>query len=359
MGEKNTYSNDTMDLLRADHLAKEDFVSDVRRMTTILAALVLVLSPALLTGCTLPGAAGQEPEALDPEPATMDPPNVPEEVPPPVPWVMMTPGDVRPGDPIFVYVHGVAPRQDVVVHILDTTVDSHPQGEGRLAVVPVSYHVTPGEYPMRIEVVCGDEVAHEMEETLTVIDRQFVEQRLQVTEQLAARRSSDLWAEDRPHMERARAETRPAALWTEDFIMPTQGKISTEFGVIRYINDVESGRHSGIDIAAPTGTPVLAMNTGVVTLSMELNVTGKTIIVDHGLNLFSVYYHLSRLSVEEGEWVTRGQQIGDVGSTGFSTGPHLHLTVSVGRVPVDPWLFIDGDPLQQIRTAASRLYHVR
>ncbi len=346
-----------MDPLGADRGTKEGFMFTVRRITAILT--VLFLSVLVMTGCAPSDAAEEEPEVVDQEPGPTDSPDVREEVPPPAPWVMMTPGDIRPGDPLFVYMHGVAPGEHAVLHVLDMTLDFHSQGEGRLAVVPVSYHVPPGEYPMRIEVIHAGEVSHEIEEVLVVTDRQFPEQRLWVTEQQAAKRSSDLWAEDRPHMERARAQSRPVALWTDDFVLPTEGRISTEFGVIRYINDVESGRHSGIDIAASTGTGVLAMNTGVVTLSMELNVTGKTIIVDHGLNLFSVYLHLSRLSVEEGEMVQRGQLIGEVGSTGFSTGPHLHLTVSVGRVPVDPWLFIDGDPLRQVRTAASRLQYVR
>lgn len=331
-------------------------MSSAGRMTLILAALLIIT--AFFPGCTPSGAAEDEPEVVDPEPGTEEPPRENDDVPPATPMVMVTPELVRPGDPLFIYVHGVARDDQVVVHVLDMAVDLHRQGDGRVAVVPVSYHMPPGEYDMLIEVRRDDEIEHEIEEVLTVVSRQFEEQRLWVTEQQQAMRSSELWAEDRPHMQRARAETRPVALWTEGFVLPTEGRISTEFGVIRYINDVESGRHSGIDIAAPTGTPVLAMNSGVVTLSMDLNVTGKTIVVDHGLNLFSLYYHLSHLSVEEGEMVERGQLLGEVGSTGFSTGPHLHLTVSVGGVPVDPWLFIDGDPMRRVRTTANRLEHV-
>jgi murein DD-endopeptidase MepM/ murein hydrolase activator NlpD len=111
------------------------------------------------------------------------------------------------------------------------------------------------------------------------------------------------------------------------------------------VNNAETSRHSGLDIAAPKGTAIQAANKGKVTLAKSLHVLGNTIIIDHGLNLFSAYAHLDQLLVTEGEIVEKGQLIGKIGSTGFSTGPHLHWTLSVGSTFVNPWLFLDNDPL--------------
>ena len=180
--------------------------------------------------------------------------------------------------------------------------------------------------------------------TVHVAVGEFESQRLYVDSQLQSLRSPALWEEDRVHLRRARSSSHSKPLWDGAFEIPLEGRLSSSFGLVRYINDVESGRHSGLDIAAPEGTPVIAAASGVVTLAMDLNVTGKTVMVDHGLNLFTCYYHLSHIAVEEGDEIRGGEWIGDVGSTGFSTGPHLHLTVSVGSVPVDPNLLFDGDP---------------
>lgn len=91
-----------------------------------------------------------------------------------------------------------------------------------------------------------------------------------------------------------------------------------------------------MDIAALTGTPVMAGNNGVVRLSMPLHVTGDTVNIDQGLNMFGAYSPLDCLLVEEGQVVQKGDIIGEVGSTGFSTGPHLHWSISIGSVFVNP-----------------------
>ena len=149
------------------------------------------------------------------------------------------------------------------------------------------------------------------------------------------------------HFARARGTTHPIPLWEHGaFYTPLEGRLTSSFGLLRYINEEPAGRHSGIDIAAPQGTPIVAAADGVVSLAMSLHVTGETIVIDHGLNLFGCYYHLSELWVEEGDTIRAGETIGLVGSTGFSTGPHLHYTASIGDIPVDPQLWFDGDPLR-------------
>ena len=147
--------------------------------------------------------------------------------------------------------------------------------------------------------------------------------------------------EDREKVTRARHNSSNHKLYDNNFIWPLKGTISTDFGATRYVNGSLQSRHSGIDIAAPIGTPVKATNTGIVTLAADLTVTGKTIIIDHGHNIFSAYAHLSEMNVDKGEKVNKGAKIGEIGSTGFSTGPHLHWTIKVSNIFVNPKVFIN------------------
>ncbi|WP_457627649.1 M23 family metallopeptidase [Persephonella sp.] len=125
----------------------------------------------------------------------------------------------------------------------------------------------------------------------------------------------------------------------ESFIPPLDRMvISTPFGAKRIINGKKRSIHWGTDFAAPEGTPVYATLSGRVVLAQELYYTGKTVIINHGLGLFSLYAHLSRINVREGQQVKGGQLIGNVGSTGRSTGPHLHFGIYINRLRVDPVL---------------------
>lgn len=131
--------------------------------------------------------------------------------------------------------------------------------------------------------------------------------------------------------------------WSEEFLQPCQGRISTTFGLYRYTNENPvPGRHSGIDIAAPAGTAVLASNRGKVLRAEFIIYTGNTVVIEHGGGLKTCYYHMDSLEVEEGETVERGQMIGKVGSTGYSTGAHLHFEVKLGPSSLDPWALFDG-----------------
>ncbi|MBC7363531.1 MAG: M23 family metallopeptidase [Candidatus Aminicenantes bacterium] len=120
------------------------------------------------------------------------------------------------------------------------------------------------------------------------------------------------------------------------FVLPCEGKLFPNFGQQRIYNRVPRSVHSGVDIAVPTGHPIRATNSGRVVLASDLYFSGKTVIIDHGLGLFSTYCHLSRILVRRGETVKTGQVVGKAGSTGLSTGPHLHWAVKIYEARVDP-----------------------
>jgi len=137
----------------------------------------------------------------------------------------------------------------------------------------------------------------------------------------------------------ARARDSASAWFRGGLDWPVRGRISGVFGAQRVLNGEARAPHSGTDIAAPTGTPVAAAAPGRVTVAApDMFFTGKTVMIDHGHGLATVYAHLSRIAVEVGDLVARGQRIGAVGASGRASGPHLHWGVSLFDVRLDPAL---------------------
>lgn len=148
----------------------------------------------------------------------------------------------------------------------------------------------------------------------------------------------------------ARIMSGPALHWTEPLIWPVSGRLSGHYGSQRLLNGAPIGTHFGVDIAAPAGTPVVAPAAGRVKLAASgYSLEGGIVILDHGFGLMSTFLHLSRVDVKPGTHVASGMRIGAVGSTGRSTGPHLHWAMHWGRTHIDPALFVGP-----IDTAAHR-----
>lgn len=124
------------------------------------------------------------------------------------------------------------------------------------------------------------------------------------------------------------------------FIWPAAGAQTSGFGLRRFYNGEEGSRHMGIDIGAPEGTPVRAPADGVVADAGDYYFCGNTLTLDLGQGLYSVYCHLSKISVRRGMRVKQGEIVGAIGATGRTTGPNLHWTVSLNGTPVDPHAFI-------------------
>ena len=129
------------------------------------------------------------------------------------------------------------------------------------------------------------------------------------------------------------------------FSIPVEGKITTSFGLHRYTNGSDTYTiHNGQDIAARGNPDIKAAKDGVVVFVGELQITGKTIVIDHGMNILSYYYHMKKTNVEEGQIVSTGEKIGVMGTTGYSTGDHLHYTVMINGVATNPVTLYDVDP---------------
>lgn len=128
--------------------------------------------------------------------------------------------------------------------------------------------------------------------------------------------------------------------FAKPLIAPAQAPISSLFGLQRFYNQKPRTPHSGLDIAAAEGTPVHSITDGTVVSVADYFYTGNTVIVDHGMGVFSLYGHLKRTDVKVGQHITQGTVVGLVGKTGRATGPHLHWSMIMNQTLVDPLLFV-------------------
>jgi murein DD-endopeptidase MepM/ murein hydrolase activator NlpD len=154
-----------------------------------------------------------------------------------------------------------------------------------------------------------------------------------------SRNYSQLHKEAKLFGQRFRTFTR-RKFFKKPFILPTKGKFTTPFGAYRIYNGRPGSRHSGLDIANKVGTPVVAANKGKIIVSDLFRCNGKSVMIDHGAGVMSVYTHLERCLVKKGQWVKQGQVIGRMGKTGIATGAHVHWGMSVHNTRVDPMFWI-------------------
>jgi len=219
------------------------------------------------------------------------------------------------------------------------------------AIIGVPLDAAPGPHHVTIRTPEGEQTL-----TFVVVAKEYPEQRLTI----ANRRQVNPLPEDlerigkESELQRAayarRTPVRPDLL---PFNQPVDGVYSSPFGLRRFLNDQPRSPHSGLDIAAATGTPVAAPAPGTVALTGDFFFSGNVVYLDHGGGLVTMYGHLDSIGVEEGAEVARGDVIGTVGATGRVTGPHLHWTVSLQGARVDPMLVMQALDALSTRGSAS------
>jgi murein DD-endopeptidase MepM/ murein hydrolase activator NlpD len=212
--------------------------------------------------------------------------------------------------------------------------------ESWVTVIGVDLDAKPGERAADVTFRYGDGRSRSLREPVTVKAQKFPTTELKVED-----RYVELSPEDASRAAREAEETdaiyatlTPECYWSEPFVVPIHGaKDGKNFGHRRVFNGQPRAPHSGADLRADVGTPVYAANRGRVVLAKNLFYSGNAVIVDHGLGLYTVYLHLSKIDVAPGTIVERGQGLGLAGATGRVTGPHLHWGVRIVDARVDPF----------------------
>ena len=210
------------------------------------------------------------------------------------------------------------------------------------ALAGVSQETKAGTYPLELRAESSAGTALSFEKKIRVERQRYPRVLLKVPGRYTAPNPDDQRQIEQDKNTKAEAfkTLSPDREWKGDFEAPVNAEISDVFGVQRVFNGSVQSTHQGLDFRVPTGTEVAAVNRGRVILSQPLFFEGNCVVIDHGQGLLTLYLHLSKFLVKEGDEVDKGQPIGVSGGTGRATGPHLHLAVRWQGVYLNPQVLL-------------------
>ena len=223
-------------------------------------------------------------------------------------------------------------------HSADSDSSKVPTTDLREAILGVDLEKTPGTYPLvvHVQTTAGKPATCTLQ--IPVRAGKFATEKLQVGKEFVEPSPEQIQRanEERDKLRAIFDQVTPEKLWDGDFRVPLDGVTTGgNFGKRRVLNGQPGSPHSGVDFPALTGTPVHAAQSGRVALAQELFFSGNTVVVDHGLGIYTFYGHLSEIDVKPGDELQSGQVLGKVGATGRVTGPHLHWGLTVERARVN------------------------
>lgn len=255
------------------------------------------------------------------------------------PWSVTAPDSIKQGEVLKVLISGVPKGFAGTASMAGRKAWFFRQDDGSaLAMVPVSVYQKPGGYTLVVEEAGGEKVERKVE----VHDGRYRTQNIQVS---SSTKGLQPLPGELETIQALKETVTPVRYWDEPFISPTTDCQNSPFGVKRYHNGKSTGDyHKGVDLRSPAGRPIKAIAGGKVQVAKMYRLHGGTVGLDHGQGVTSVYIHMSKMAVKEGDVVKKGDVIGYVGSTGFATGPHLHWGLFVSGLPVNPNQFVKGVP---------------
>ncbi len=256
------------------------------------------------------------------------------------PTVTVSSSEIWQGDSFVMTVSGLLGRAITAETDLGCTVHIASDGDTARALIPVDHRVDAGNYTVIVHCESFD-----VSVGITVHQSDFEVQNLTVsTETANATVNSDEANTEYVNTIYPLFDSYDDTVyWDGIFVQPAEGSITTQYGVYRYTNgNTTATRHAGIDIANDEGTPIYAPNNGMVLFGGYLQLSGNTIMIEHGSGLHSLFMHMDSIVVATGDYVEKGQLIGYMGTTGYSTGPHLHYQLMIGANAVSPWRAFDG-----------------
>jgi murein DD-endopeptidase MepM/ murein hydrolase activator NlpD len=210
-------------------------------------------------------------------------------------------------------------------------------------ILGVDLDAKPGKHIANVLFTMQDGSVDKREAVIEVEPKKFPTTELKVDEKYVELSKPDLARANREtkETEAIYATITNEMLWDQPFSIPIPGEAGTNFGHRRIFNGQPRAPHTGADLRAKTGTPIHATNRGRVVLAKSLFFTGNTVILDHGLGVYSLYAHLSQIDVKPGDMLSSGQLLGLAGATGRVTGPHLHWGMRVQGARVDPFTLVE------------------
>jgi murein DD-endopeptidase MepM/ murein hydrolase activator NlpD len=245
---------------------------------------------------------------------------------------------MQPGEVVLVTITTAAPTDAMKVRAFDTdqrpfAVDPHTWK----AIVGIDLDAKPGTYVVTVDATTAGKVEHATKQ-LVVTAKLFPTRTLKVDEAFVNPPASVTARieEESKLLAATWAKSAATPLWTGAFARPVAEPANSAFGSRSVFNGQARSPHAGADFLSPAGTPVKAPAAGRVVVARDLYYSGGTVIIDHGLGLFSFFAHFSAIGVHEGDDVKTGDVLGKVGATGRVTGPHLHWAVRLSGARVDP-----------------------
>ena len=256
--------------------------------------------------------------------------------------IIVSPEYVGQGKSFSVKVYSIKPLKEARGRVFGKEIAFYKEADHFKGIIGVPVDAKPGKYKLHLLLNQEDGYLREHDKFIYVrglrFDRVSYWLKPEKKKLLAPEIVEEGWA--KIHRELLR-ET-PRKLWKGPFRIPAAGPMSMRFGAWQIINGESRGQHLGVDIAGETYYRVRACNFGQVVLAEDLQAFGKTVVINHGQGVHSLYFHLSRMDVVKNEIVWKGKIIGMMGQSGVSTGVHLHWGLSVHDVRVDPMQWVYG-----------------
>lgn len=257
--------------------------------------------------------------------------------------VRWEPRVVRQGDVAMVFVTGLPDAKAVEGSLAGQPLTFFPYGDGQAALAGIDLEARPGMATWRVGVMDARDQPLKASGRLQIRARKFPVQRLTLPREMVELDAPTLQRveEESKRLRTLYATITPERHWRGRFAKPVGVPDAGEgFGARRIINGLARAPHAGLDYSADAGTPVVAANAGRVALVAEYFFPGRLVVLDHGLGLYTLYFHLERADVADGDRVDRGQIIGRVGASGRATGPHLHFAAHLRQTRIDPALLL-------------------
>ena len=222
------------------------------------------------------------------------------------------------------------------IHFNNKTYQAYPYEDGLRAIIPIPPEFKVGVYPIDVVANYKNNMSEKEGASILVSKQVFPKTSFWLKPSKKKLLAPNIMEKEWPILESILVAESPNKLWSGLFSKPVQGITTMPYGTREYVNNKKRGQHRGWDFRAAMGTKVFAPNSGKIVYSGFLRAFGGTIIIDHGQGINTIYFHLSKILVENGQIINKGDLLALTGNTGVSSGPHLHWGMSVHNVRVDP-----------------------